>query len=57
MDKRRRVVVEVQEDVHRELRKLALLNDLKVYELANAILKDCLRDEEHTKQLIKRLKL
>lgn len=57
MDKRRRVVVEVQEDLHRELRKLALLNDLKLYILANAILEDCLRDEEHTKQLIKRLKL
>lgn len=57
MDKRRRVVIEVREDLHRELRKLALLNDLKLYILANAILEDCLRDEEHTKQLIKRLKL
>lgn len=51
------MVIEVREDLHRELRKLALLNDLKLYVLANAILEDCLRDEEHTKQLIKRLKL
>ena len=57
MDRRRRVVVEVSGDVHRELRKLALLNDLKIYELTNALLEDCLQDEEHTKQLIKRLKL
>jgi hypothetical protein len=51
------VVIEVREDLHRELRKLALLNDLKLYVLANAILEDCLQDEEHTKQMIKRLKL
>ena len=51
------MVVEVSETLHRELRKLALLNDLKIYELTNAILEDCMQDEEHTKQLIKRLKL
>lgn len=57
MDKRRRVVVEVREDLHLELRKLALLNDLRIYELVNGLLEDCLQNEEHTKQLIKRLML
>ena len=51
----KRVVVEVKEDLHRELRKLAVLNDLKVYVLANAILEDCLNDEVRVKQLIKKL--
>jgi hypothetical protein len=52
----RRVVVEVREDVHRELRKLAVFNDLKVYVLANAILEDCLSDEAALKLLLKKLK-
>jgi hypothetical protein len=58
MDKSvRRVVVEVRCDLHRELRKLALLNDLRIYELANAVIEDFLRDQERVKVLIKRLKL
>lgn len=57
MDKRRRVVVEVREDLHRELRKLALLNDLKIYEVSNAILEDFLGDGERLKELVRRLKL
>lgn len=57
VDKRRRVVIEVREDLHRELRKLALLNDLKIYELTNALLEDCLKDEEFMKALVKQLKL
>jgi hypothetical protein len=57
MDKRRRVVVEIREDPHRELRKLALLNDLKIYELTNAVLEDFLKDQEHAKAFVKRLKL
>ena len=56
MDKRvRRVVVEVRCDLHRELRKYALLNDLRIYELTNALLEEALKDEEHVKALIKRL--
>jgi len=51
----RRTVVEVREDLHRELRKLALLNDLRIYELANAMLEEFLKDEERVKALIKRL--
>jgi hypothetical protein len=52
-----RVVVEVDASVHRELRKLAALNDLKLYELTNAILTDYLADEAKVKALIRRLKL
>jgi len=53
----RRTVVEVREDLHREVRKLALLNDLRIYELTNAIIEDFLRDQERVKALIKRLKI
>ncbi|MEM4701544.1 MAG: hypothetical protein QXZ51_05325 [Candidatus Bathyarchaeia archaeon] len=53
----RRTVIEVREDLHREIRKLALLNDLRIYQLANAIIEDCLKDGERVKALIKRLRL
>lgn len=53
----RRTVVEVREDLHKEIRKLALLNDLRIYELANAIIEEFLKDEEKVKVLVKRLRL
>ena len=53
----RRTVVEVRDDLHREIRKLALLNDLRIYELTNAIIEDFLRDQERETALIKRLKI
>lgn len=53
----RRTVVEVREDLHRELRKLALLNDLRIYELVNALLEEALKDEVQVKALIKKLRL
>jgi len=53
----RRTVVEVRDDLHREIRKLALLNDLRIYELTNAIIEDFLKDQERVKALIKRLKI
>lgn len=53
----RRVVVEVREDLHGQLRRLALLNDLHIYELVNALLEEALKDEERVKALIKRLRL
>jgi len=53
----KRTVVEVREDLHREIRKLALLNDLRIYELTNAILEEVLKDEEKVRMLIRRLKL
>jgi hypothetical protein len=53
----RRVVVEIQPGLHKELRKLAVLNDLKIYELTNAMLDDYLADETKVKGLLKRLKI
>jgi hypothetical protein len=53
----RRTVVEVREDLHRELRKLALLNDLRIYELTNALIDEALKDEVRVRALIKRLRL
>ncbi len=40
-----------------EIGKLALLNDLRIYELANAIIEESLKDQENIKRLIKKLKL
>lgn len=57
MDKSRRTVVEIREDLHREIRKLALLNDLRIYELTNAIIEEFLKDQEKVKTLIKKLRL
>ena len=52
----RRTVVEVREDLHREIRKLALLNDLRIYELVNAIIEEFLKDEERKRMMVKRLR-
>ncbi len=57
MDASRRTVVEVRADLHQRIRQLALLNDLKIYVLANAIIEETLGDEEKVKALLKRLKL
>ena len=57
MDKQRRTVIEIRTDLHQKIRKLALLNDLRIYVLANAIIEEALGDEEKIKALIKRLKL
>ena len=57
MDKTRRTVVEVHEGLHREIRKLALLNDLRIYELTNAIIGEFLRDQDGVKNLLRKLKL
>jgi hypothetical protein len=56
VDERRRTVVEVRADLHQQLRKLALLNDMRIYVLANAIIEEILGDEEKVKALLKRLK-
>jgi hypothetical protein len=57
VDKTRRTVIEIHADLHQQIRKLAILNDLKIYVLANAIIEDVLSDQEKTAALIKRLKL
>jgi len=53
----RRTVVEVWEDLHRDVRKLALLNDLKIYVLVNGIIGEFVGDEDKVRALIKSLKL
>ena len=50
-------MIEVRDDLHSEIRKLALLNDLKIYELANALLEDFLKDQEKANVLIRQLRL
>ncbi len=57
MNKQRRTVVEVREDLHQELKRIALLSDLKLYTFTNALIEDALKDQERTKALVKRLKL
>lgn len=57
MNKSKRTVVEVRDDLHGEIRKLALLNDLRVYQLTNAIIEEFLKRQESVKVLTKRLKL
>ena len=50
-------MVEIREDLHREIRKQAILNDIKIYELTNTIMEEFLKDEERVKALVKRLKI
>jgi len=57
MNRSRRTVAEVRDDLHREIRKLALLNDLRIYELTNAIIEEALKDQAKVKALIRRLKM
>jgi hypothetical protein len=57
VEKSRRTVVEVRDDLHREIRKLALLNELRIYELVNAMLEEYLRDQEKTTALVRKLRL
>ncbi len=49
----KRVVVEIRADLHKELRKIAVLNDLKLYTLTNALLEDCLSNKERVKAVLK----
>ncbi len=51
----RRVVVEVNADLHRELRKLAAAYDSKLFVIANALLEDILSDEPRVKAVLERL--
>ncbi len=57
MDRQGRTVVEVRDDLHQELRRVAILNDLKLYVLVNGLVEDGLKDEEKVKALVKRLKI
>ena len=57
MGKSKRTVVEVRDNLHREIRKLALLNDLRIYQLTNAIIEEFLKEQERVKVLIKKLRV
>jgi len=54
---RKRTVLEVRDDLHREIKRLALLNDIKIHELTNAMIEQSLRDQEQVRALIRKLKL
>ena len=57
MEKKRRVVVEIREDLHQALRKIAIMNELKLYMLVNGIVEDTLNEQERLKNVIKKLKV
>jgi len=57
MRKNPRTVLEVRDDLHAEIRKLAILNGIKIHELTNAIIEEWLMDKEKIKTLIKKLNL
>ena len=50
-----RTVVEIQDDLHGQLKRLALLNDLRIHELANTVIGDFLQDSEQVKATIRKL--
>ena len=50
--------LQVRKDIHGEIRKLALLNDIKIRDLATFLLLEILKDKEkvrHVIQLVKHL--
>lgn len=55
--KSRRTVVEVRDDLHRQIGKLALLNDLRIYQLTNVIIEESLKGQDGIRVLIRRLKI
>lgn len=57
MEESRRTVVEIRDDLHREVKKLALLNDLRIYELVNTIIEEFLEDQDRIRTAVKRLRL
>lgn len=50
------MLVEVSEDLHQELRKTAIMNELKLYKLVNGIIKGTLSDTERLNEVIRRLR-
>jgi len=48
----KRTVVEIRDELHREIRKLALLNDLRIYQVANGIIEEFLKDREKARVLL-----
>jgi hypothetical protein len=56
VEKQRRVLVELRADLHQELRKIAIMNEAKLYVLVNAIVEETLNDPEKLKTALRRLK-
>jgi hypothetical protein len=48
--------VEIREDLHQELKKTAVMNELKLYNLVNGIITETLNDEERLKELLRKLR-
>lgn len=48
----KRTVVEIRDELHREIRKSALLNDLRIYQVADGIIEEFLKDREKASVLL-----
>ena len=57
MNKNRRVVVEIREDLHQELRRIAIMNDLKLYMIVNGVIDEVLNDQERLKTVLRKIKV
>jgi hypothetical protein len=49
--------VEIREDLHQELKKTAVMNELKLYRLVNGIIAATLDDQDTLKDVIRKLKV
>jgi hypothetical protein len=47
----------VRKDLHGKLKALAAFNELKIQELASAILEKALQDEDSVKMIVRRLRI
>jgi hypothetical protein len=47
----------VRKDLHGKLKALAAFNELKIQELASAILEKALQDEDSIKMIVRRLRI
>jgi len=52
-----RTVVEIHDDLHGRLKRLALLNDLRIHEVTNAAITDFLQDPVRIKATVQRLRV
>ena len=50
-------MVKVREDLLWEIRKHAVLNGVKIYELANTIIEEFLKDEKQVRRVIGKLRI
>lgn len=55
MVKTSRTVVEIRDELHGQIKRLALLNGLRIHELANAVVADFLIDPQRVRAIVKRL--